>query len=176
MEDMINALNELLEHKVLYIDEEGLHQKRMVKDGKISEARSKAGKKGGGNPLLFKQKSKQTSKQRDKQITENEYEYENDNINSNKEESVRETIPVEKTEKEKEFDRFNDWIDDNAKYIRKIRDQITFQEYCRLTERYNGEQMRKVLMDISNYKDAPKKYVSVNLTFQNWAKREYKNG
>ena len=55
----------------------------------------------------------------------------------------------------------------------KIRDQITLDEYSRLTERYNGEQMRKVLTDIANYKDAPRKYVSVNLTFQKWAKKEY---
>lgn len=79
----------------------------------------------------------------------------------------------EKTDKEKEFDRFNDWIDRTIPYLRKIRDQITFEEYCRITEMYNGKQIRKVLTDLSNYKDAPKKYVSVNLTFQNWAKKEY---
>jgi len=78
-----------------------------------------------------------------------------------------------KTDKEKEFDRFNEWIDKTIPYLRKIRDQITFEEYCRLTEKYNGIQMRKVLTDLANYKDAPKKYVSVNLTFQNWAKKEY---
>ena len=36
-----------------------LSQKRMVKDGLISLERSKAGKAGGGNPNLFKQKDKQ---------------------------------------------------------------------------------------------------------------------
>jgi len=80
---------------------------------------------------------------------------------------------LEKSEKEKEFDRFNGWINKNIPYLRKIRDQITFDEYCRLTEKYNGEQIRKILTDVSNYKDSPKKYVSVNLTFQNWAKKEF---
>lgn len=80
---------------------------------------------------------------------------------------------IEKSEKEKEFDRFNEWIDKNIPYLRKIRDQITFDEYKRLTEKYNGEQIRKILTDVSNYKDSPKKYVSVNLTFQNWAKKEF---
>jgi len=79
----------------------------------------------------------------------------------------------EKTPKEQEYDRFNAWIDKTIPYLRKIRDQITFDEYLRLTERYNGEQIRKILTDMANYKDAPKKYVSVNLTFQKWAKKEY---
>ena len=83
------------------------------------------------------------------------------------------TITPEKSEKEKEFDRFNEWIDDNAKYLRKIRDQIKFNEYQRIREKYNGEQIRKILTDLANYKEAPKKYVSVNLTFQKWAKKEY---
>jgi len=39
----------------------------MVKDGKISLDRSLAAKKGGGNPILFKQKDKQGNKQGDKQ-------------------------------------------------------------------------------------------------------------
>ena len=79
LEDMIFALEELTEFEVLRIDDDGLSQKRMVRDGQISDARSAAGKKGGGNPVLFKQKSKQRDKQRDKQITEyeNEYEYNN---------------------------------------------------------------------------------------------------
>ena len=57
--DMINAINELLENNVLSIDGDYLLQKRMVKDGQISMARTESGKKGGGNPNLFKQKDKQ---------------------------------------------------------------------------------------------------------------------
>ena len=94
----------------------------------------------------------------------------NDNNDNNEKKGI---CASEKKPKEKEFDRFNDWVDKNIPYLRKIRDQITLDEYSRLTERYNGEQMRKVLTDIANYKDAPRKYVSVNLTFQKWAKKEY---
>ena len=78
LEDMENSLSELLDNEVLYIDELGLHQKRMVKDGQISNARSKAAKKGGGNPNLLKQKSNNQFKQNLKQITEYENEYENE--------------------------------------------------------------------------------------------------
>ena len=37
--------------------------------------------------------------------------------------------------REEEFERFNKWIDQNTPNIRKIRNQITFEEYIRLTEK-----------------------------------------
>ena len=77
-EDMIDAINELIENRVLVIDDESIYQKRMVKDGEISETRSAAGKKGGGNPNLYKQNPKQNGEQKDKQNTENEIEDESE--------------------------------------------------------------------------------------------------
>ena len=68
MDEMVKALDELIENGVLIIEGNKLYQKRMVKDGKTSIARSIAGKSGGGNPILLKQKDKQ----KDKQNTENE--------------------------------------------------------------------------------------------------------
>jgi hypothetical protein len=47
VEEIITALNELLAHKVLRLEGDKLIQKRMVKDGVLSDKRSKAGKKGG---------------------------------------------------------------------------------------------------------------------------------
>lgn len=88
--DMVVAINDLVENEVLVIDSEGLHQRRMVKDGLISEARSAAGKKGGGNPNLFKQKPKQI----DKQITEYENEYESKTGRESKEKKEREIIKI----------------------------------------------------------------------------------
>lgn len=77
-----SSIVELLDEKVLTIEGDFIYQKRMVKDGRISDARSQAAKSGGGNPVLFKQKykqnTKQTIKQKDKQIPENEIEYENE--------------------------------------------------------------------------------------------------
>lgn len=81
LNEMIEALEELIEHEVLTIEEGNLVQRRMVIDNKISEARSKAGKKGGGNPILYKQTDKQQYKQKDKQNPEYEYEYESESIN-----------------------------------------------------------------------------------------------
>jgi hypothetical protein len=77
--EMEDALCELVENEVLTIDGNELFQKRMVKDNAISEARSIAGRKGGGNPNLFKQNPKHQFKQNPKQNPEYEYEYENKN-------------------------------------------------------------------------------------------------
>lgn len=76
-----SALTELLDEKVMRADGDFIYQKRMVKDGRISEERSKAAKKGGGNPNLLKQKPKQSSKQKS--------EYENDNEDENEDEKQR---------------------------------------------------------------------------------------
>lgn len=97
----------------------------------------------------------------------------NDNNDNNDNNEKKGIYASEKNSKEKEFDRFNEWIDKNIPYLRKIKDQITFDEYKRLTEKYNGEQIRRILTDMANYKKAPSQYTSVNLTFQKWAKKEY---
>lgn len=82
--EILPALTELIEEDVLQISEEGLSQKRMVKDFNTSIARSEAAKKGGGNPILFKQKDKHQFKQKDKQNTEYENEYENEIVIENR--------------------------------------------------------------------------------------------
>ena len=71
-----DAIVELLDEKVLSIEGDFLFQRRMVKDNRISIARSEAGKSGGGNPNLNKQKPKQKNKQTPKQNTESEYDNE----------------------------------------------------------------------------------------------------
>jgi hypothetical protein len=76
---IFKALDELIEEDVLQIEGEKLYQKRMVKDNAISEARSKAGKSGGGNPNLYKLNTKQTDKQNTD--IENENVIVNENIN-----------------------------------------------------------------------------------------------
>lgn len=70
-ETIHEALVELIEEKVLIIEEDFLYQKRMVRDFDISNKRSISGKKGGD-------KTKNLLKQKSKQNTEYEYEYENE--------------------------------------------------------------------------------------------------
>lgn len=78
-----NALQDLIDEGVLNLSGDELLQKRMVKDGEISAKRSEAGKSGGGNPNLFKQKSKQIDKQN------TEYENENEIVNENEVENFK---------------------------------------------------------------------------------------
>ena len=54
VEEIKEAIDELINEKVCYYDGDYLCQKRMIKDGQISSIRSKAGKKGGGNPNFVK--------------------------------------------------------------------------------------------------------------------------
>lgn len=160
------ALSELISEKVLILDGDILIQKRMVRDNEISELRSKSGYKGG----------RKTQQKLASKFAKAKTQANSENANENKDIESKDKGGVgekEKGEKEKSFDRFNEWVDKSIPYLRRIKNQITFEEYCRLSEKYNGDQIKKILTDLSNYKDASKKYVSVNLTFQNWAKKEY---
>lgn len=178
-----SGLLELLNENVLIIDGDYLIQKRMVRDNEISVERAKAGSRGGKVTQSRNKNSKKKNisdidfaKAKSKANTEyeNEYEYYNkDNINLNSNNKKIEKKDVVKTEKDLEYERFNKWVDENAPYVRKIKNQITQAEYFRLTSIYTGDQIREILLSISNYKDAPKRYTSVNLTFRNWAKKEY---
>lgn len=77
------SLAELVEEEVLTIDGDVLMQKRMVKDGKLSEIRASAGSKGGKTAQgksfasgFAKAKSKAKEQAKEQANTEYEYEYE----------------------------------------------------------------------------------------------------
>jgi len=117
------ALIELLDEGVLSIEGDMLYQKRMVNDGKVSETRSKAGKKGAkvtnskglaaakqSANMSANMSAKQSAKQSANSEYENEYEYEYENDNEddsnegNKTAKKRETL-LTKTQ-ETRFSRF----------------------------------------------------------------------
>ena len=113
------ALTELLEEGVLNIEGDRLYQKRMVKDGKVSEMRSKAGKKGAKAKYANESaKAKAVACANDFAMAkpmanseyENEYEYEYENDNEddsnegNKTTKKRESL-LTKTQ-ETRFSRF----------------------------------------------------------------------
>lgn len=74
IDEIEKAIDELIKEKVCYFDEDYLCQKRMIKDNSISEARSKAGKKGGGNPSFVSTFVKTKSQTNTENEYENEYE------------------------------------------------------------------------------------------------------
>ena len=90
VEEIASGLEELIRENVIQIEEDVLFQKRMVKDGILSDKRSSAGSKGGKKRICLSKNegiclSKTSSKTQAN--SENEIEYENEieieNINSN---------------------------------------------------------------------------------------------
>lgn len=69
IEEITNAIDELIKEKVCYYENDYLCQKRMIKDNAINLVRSNAGKKGGGNPNFVSNLVKT------KTLTKHEYEY-----------------------------------------------------------------------------------------------------
>jgi hypothetical protein len=175
MYDMLNALEELLKYEVLVIENNRLLQRRMVKDNQTSMERSKAGKKGGGNPNLFKQNKSKKNKQEDKQNTENENEN-NNSISLNKK-----TVKVEdfyKAELEKSGNdlMYKKYIlilfGDNDAGLRMegvlgMRDQLTYEQFQKLYAKSKEKDVKlsTLTMSFENgnyYKNKKSLYLSLN--------------
>lgn len=89
MSEIHDGLEELLDNKIIEIEGDYLLQKRMVKDGELSEKRAVAGQKGGKKSLGFcssksqsKTQSKSTSKSEANSEDENEIENDIENENN----------------------------------------------------------------------------------------------
>ena len=121
----------------------------------IVAKRSEAGKKGMANRY-----------QKVTNVTIND----NDNDNDNKE-----STNVDKKESfpKSDYERFNEWLKEHTPNVLKLQRQITEEEFLKLKKKYSYDQIVDILQSMDNYKDAPKKYTSVYLTFLKWAKKEY---
>lgn len=86
LQTIVIGIEELLEEKVIFIDGDLLKQKRMIKDGDISDKRASAGSKG-GNKTLGKptKRTKKFAQAKSQANSENENENENAIENENKE-------------------------------------------------------------------------------------------
>ena len=80
IDEINDAIIDLLDEKVLYLDDDMLCQKRMIKDHSISVSRSKAGSKGGTST---QQKNKNFAKAKTEANSVNVNEYVNEDVNSN---------------------------------------------------------------------------------------------
>ena len=117
---------------------------------------------------------KQTTDKRqanDKQTTTNKNE-KNDK-NEKKEIKEEDIIISDEIKKLKEdFERFNNWLDTETTFIRKIKTQMTEEQFIKLKKKYNSAQIVNTVLSLENYKDAPKRYTSVYLTVKNWLDRD----
>ncbi len=164
-----DALIELVDEGVLIIDGDKLYQKRMVKDGKISLSRSMAGKTGGGNPILFKQK--------DKQNTENETENENEDIDISLNNS---SSNIPSTNKEQQFNF--DCIKENTQYLESVfsatvttrKYKLSFQKFQTLTDIFIADQRIKngIPKNEPDYKDHFVNWMKIQTAKQeNWDRK-----
>ena len=121
----------------------------------IVAKRSEAGKKGMANRY-----------QKVTNVTINDTVYDNDN---------KESTNVDKKESppKSDYERFNEWLKEHTPNVLKLQRQITEEEFLKLKKKYSYDQIVDILQSMENYKDAPKKYTSVYLTFLKWAKKEY---
>lgn len=97
-------------------------------------------------------------------------------VNNNKDNNInnKEISTNVDTKKEKTlYDRFNDWLTENAPNVCKLSKQMTEEQFNTIRSKYTFEQISHILLQMENYKGIQKKYTSVYLTFNNWAKREY---
>ena len=94
----------------------------------------------------------------------------------NKEIKEEDIIISDEIKKLKEdFERFNNWLDTETTFIRKIKTQMTEEQFIKLKKKYNSVQIMNTVLNLENYKDATKRYTSVYLTVSNWLKRDTNN-
>ena len=134
LHEIATGLSELAEERVITIDGEELYQRRMVKDGEISEKRSINGTLGGRptkayEPSKSKTKSKVESKNesKNKANTEYENEYENNNIIDSEERDAGEETPAPGRGKAKTFTPPT--VEEVEAYCRERENGIDGQEF-----------------------------------------------
>ena len=74
--------------------------------------------------------------------------------------------------KNESFEKFNKWLDSETTFIRKIKTQMTEEQFIKLKKKYNSQQIAETVLHLENYKDAPKRYTSVYLTVKNWLDKD----
>ena len=85
------------------------------------------------------------------------------------------TVSPETKIKNEAFERFNKWLDSETTFVRKIKKQMTEEQFMKLKKTYNSTQIMNTILNLENYKDATKRYTSVYLTVSNWLKRDANN-
>lgn len=76
------------------------------------------------------------------------------------------------TQAEADFQKFQNWIIENAPTISKMKEPFTIQEFERLKADFDVGLIQSLLKSMHNYKPLLLKNQSANLTFRNWEKRE----
>ena len=92
-------------------------------------------------------------------------------LEERKEEDINIVSSETKTNNEA-FEKFNKWLDSETTFVRKIKKQITEEQFIKLKKTYNSTQIMKTILNLENYKEATKRYTSVYLTVKNWLDKD----
>ena len=87
--------------------------------------------------------------------------------------------PEPEKPKNENFEKFKQWIAENAPNVAKIKEPFTEEQFERIKRDFPLQLIQDTLVSMHNYRELLKKYVSANLTFRKWAKRDlekYQNG
>lgn len=79
---------------------------------------------------------------------------------------------VETVEEVDPFKDFQDWIEENAPEVGKMKDPFTRGQYEKLFASYNPEDIYNTLESMHNWTQLHKKCRSANLTCRNWLRRD----
>ncbi len=74
------------------------------------------------------------------------------------------------------FLKFKNWIDVNASNVAKMKEPFTDMQFERINQEFPIEVIENTLRSMHNYRELLKKYVSANLTFRKWAKKDMEDG
>ena len=92
-------------------------------------------------------------------------------LEERKEEDINIVSSETKTNNEA-FEKFNKWLDSETTFVRKIKKQMTEEQFMELKKTYNSMQIIKTILSLENYKEATKRYTSVYLTVKNWLDKD----
>ena len=106
----------------------------------------------------------------DKQTTTNKNDKNYKNEKNYKEEDIFISDEIKKLKED--FERFNNWLDTETTFIRKIKTQMTEEQFIKLKKKYNPNQIKDTVLRLENYKEATKRYTSVYLTVKNWLDKD----
>ena len=74
--------------------------------------------------------------------------------------------------KNENFEKFKHWITENAPNVAKLKEPFTEEQFERIKKEFPLQLIQDTLVSMHNYRELLKKYVSANLTFRKWAKRD----
>jgi hypothetical protein len=95
----------------------------------------------------------------------------NDNNENNEKENVH-TPPKVSID----FNNYQTWVAENAPKLLRIGKPLTNEQFLKIREKYSKNQIIEVCKSMEAKKDFLTKYDNLNLTMQNWLKRQFGEG